>query len=142
MLAWASSKATSLLLVALLLVGGFAVLTDFRLKLTQKDLQNSTDLLEVEKDKFSALQEAHTQYRQRVENGTEELAKILKALEASKKETTYAINQIRLYPSSPVLDTPFPAEYLRMRRAGSADLPTAGEASSGHKQPALPKSGQ
>lgn len=141
MLQWLQSKALSLLLVALLLVGGFAVLTSIKLKYTTSELEASNELLRLDREKYKALDESYTRYVNDVAAGQSELARVLQAIQDSKKETNSAINKLRLYPTTPVLDTPFPDDYLRLFRTGTTDLPAPAASGVNNKQSPMPGAG-
>lgn len=140
MIAWLSAKATNLLLVALLLVGGFSAYTYYELKLTKLTLANTEANYTNLQSQYLGLEANHEAYKTAVSNGTTQLNTILDKLSELKAATNDSIAIQRAYPTDMCLDTPFPAGYIRLFREAELSLPTAGTSASSNQHNAVPGS--
>lgn len=116
-------KVIVLLVIALAIAVGFGLFSYQAYSYTKTSLTTTSEQLATTEKNFQ-------EYQAQVVINNTRLDALLLSLKEIKGRVNVAIGKIQDYPATPVLDEPWPSDFIRMRPSTGADVPTSKSSSS------------
>lgn len=112
MIQWIQGKAVVLLLLALLVTLGFGLLSYQAYSSTRATLATTLDQL-------AKTEASYHEYQAMVVNNNQRLDNLLDQLKGIRRQVNDTNKQIAEYPATPILDQPWPDDFIRLYRSNS-----------------------